>query len=555
MMWRVRVAGPRTENDPFPLIEVGHVTSTCRTRLRSVTFIPKVEPIRHIGRILASGAIMMDRRSFVRIGGAAAASAFLTKTLGADPYAPLSSRAPATRPIRARGIVRSKGKGLSGVRVSDGIEVVTSDRAGRYELITSTDRDYLTVSPPAGFSVPTNPSGTAAGYVPIQIDRRDEMSVAFDLEPLARSDADHVMLLLPDIQTENGQEMTWFHEQAIPDVLASVREIGETPTFAISCGDIMFDNLSYYPDYEKGIARVGIPFFQAVGNHDLDQENGTDEGSTTTFTQRFGPRYRSFDRGAVHYVILDDVFWHGSGYLGYLEETQLRWLANDLKFVEPGRPIIVATHIPVLGTGHIRRGEQRPGLGVSVANRDMLYRLLEPYRAHIVCGHTHENDHNWHQGIHEHVSGTVCGAWWSGPICADGTPNGYGVYEVRGEDVKWRYKATGFDRSHQIRTYRRGADPRSPDEIVANVWDWNPSWNVVWYENGERRGQMARRVGLDPLSVELHTGPDLPPRRTWVEPYPTQHLFYAPASPDARDIRVEATDGSGATYSTGVPLK
>ena len=32
----------------------------------------------------------------------------------------------------------------------------------------------------------------------------------------------------------------------------------------------------------------------------------------------------------------------------------------------------------------------------------------------------------------------------------------------------------------------------------------------------------------DPLSMELHTGPDLPPRRTWVEPYVTDHLFSAP---------------------------
>jgi hypothetical protein len=60
---------------------------------------------------------------------------------------------------------------------------------------------------------------------------------------------------------------------------------------------------------------------------------------------------------------------------------------------------------------------------------------------------------------------------------------------------------------------------------------------------------MSRRRGLDPLSVELHAGPALPPRRTWVEPYITDHLFYAPVSPDARDLRVEATDRFGRTYT------
>jgi hypothetical protein len=117
--------------------------------------------------------------------------------------------------------------------------------------------------------------------------------------------------------------------------------------------------------------------------------------------------------------------------------------------------------------------------------------------------------------------------------------------------VTWRYKSTGHDFDHQIRTYPRGANPEAPDEIVANVWDWDPEWQVVWYEGGDRRGTMARRVGLDPLSVELHTGPDLPPGRTWVEPVVTAHLFYAPASLEA-DVVVEATDRFGRTYSTAL---
>ena len=39
-------------------------------------------------------------------------------------------------------------------------------------------------------------------------------------------------------------------------------------------------------------------------------------------------------------------------------------------------------------------------------------------------------------GIYEHNHGTVCGGWWTGPICEDGTPRGYGVYEVDGTTLK-----------------------------------------------------------------------------------------------------------------------
>jgi hypothetical protein len=438
---------------------------------------------------------------------------------------------------------------VGGVAVSDGLEVTRTARDGSFELLSSGDRDFVRLSVPAGYRVPRNPTGTARLYAPIAPDARGEMTASFELERLDVSDESHALFLLADIQTEDAQEMAWFHEQTVPDVQATLRGLGSPEAFGIAAGDIMFDNLALYPDFERGVSRMGIPFFQVVGNHDLDQRSVTDDDSTATFTRLFGPRYYSFERGAVHYVVLDDVFWHGAGYLGYLGSDQLRWLANDLRGVEAGRPVIVATHIPVLGSRHLRQGERTPSTGISVANRQALYRLLEPYRAHILTGHTHENEHVFEAGTHEHVSAAVCGAWWSGPICGDGAPSGYSVYEVRGEEVTWRYKPTGQGFDHQLRVYRRGADPTAPGEIVANVWDWDRDWRVVWLEDGERRGEMSRRVGTDPLSEELHRGEDKPPRRTWVDPYPVGHLFYAPVSPDAREIRVEATDRFGRVYS------
>jgi len=54
---------------------------------------------------------------------------------------------------------------------------------------------------------------------------------------------------------------------------------------------------------------------------------------------------------------------------------------------------------------------------------------------------------------------------------------------------------------------------------------------------------------MDPLSEELHRGDELPPRRKGVEPYTTEHLFYAPVSDATREVRVEATDRFGRAYS------
>ena len=491
----------------------------------------------------------LDRRSFLRVAaGLAAATTVTPERILADPYAPLPGAMAVPDPVRIRGRVVAAGRGLARVGISDGRSVVRTDVEGRFELVSSMDQRFVSCRLPAGHRIPLNPTGTARFYQAIRPDRRGEMDALFELEPMDESDDKHTMLLLPDVQTEDAWEMEQFHALSVPDLRSTVEALGDREAFGIACGDIMFDDLSLYPEYERAVRRIGVPFLQVIGNHDLDFDGEVDEETSRTFSRHFGPRYYSFDRGAVHYVVMDDVFYIGTGYVGYVQQDQLRWLEEDLAGIEAGKTVVMALHIPVQGTRYIRAGERRPAPAVSVNNREALYRLLEPFNTHVVCGHTHENDHNYENGVHEHVSGTICGAWWSGPICGDGTPHGYSVYEVSGDEVVWRYKSTGFDAAHQMRAYLPGADPGAPDELVANVWDADEGWTVVWYEDGERRGLMARRVGYDPVSQRIHAGDELPPRRTWVDPFP-RYLYYAPISHQAGEVRVEATDRFGRTYS------
>jgi len=402
-----------------------------------------------LGKTLSTS---LSRRTFLRAGALGAATLLLPESVLGDPFRSRLIRS-IGQPVRISGQVRSGGRGVSGVAMSDGWDVVATGRDGTFDLVSTADRDFLRMSVPSGFRIPQNATGTARFYQPISPDGNGEMEAVFELDPMDGSDENHALFLLADIQTEDSQEMAWFHEQTVPDIQGALGALGSPEAIGIANGDIMFDNLELYPDFERGVSRMGVPFFQVVGNHDLDQDAGTDEWSTRTFNSRFGPRYFSFDRGIVHYVVLDDVFWYGSGYLGYLGSDQLRWLENDLRMVEAGRPVIVACHIPVLGGRHHRIGAPHPAASISVSNRRLLYRLLEPYQAHILTGHTHENEHVFEGGVHEHVHGAVCGAWWSGPICGDGTPSGYSVYEIRGEEISWRYKSTGQDFDHQLRVY------------------------------------------------------------------------------------------------------
>lgn len=488
-----------------------------------------------------------SRRTFVKAGVAGLPGALLAPDrILADSYAGDLIR-PSGSPVRVRGAVRAGGRGLGRAAISDGLRVVETAADGTFEIITSAERQFVWLSVPSGYRIPTSTSGTARFYQ--RLDATAEQSALFELEPDPVSHEDHTLLLLGDIQTQDQQEMEWFLTQSVPDLRDTVRSLGREHIFGISCGDIMYDDLSLYPAYESGVEQLGVPFFQVVGNHDLDRHGVTDEASTETFCRRFGPRNYSFDRGAVHYVVLDDVFWYGTGYIGYLDATVLAWLEQDLARVERGSPVIVATHIPVLGSHYARRGEESPRVGSAITNRDALYRLLEPFQAHVLTGHLHESEHLFASGVHEHVTGAICGAWWSGPICWDGAPNGYCVYQIRGEEVTWRYKATGRNDGHQMRIYPPGSDPASPRDLLANVWDWDPEWRVRWYANGQPRGPMERRRGLDPLSAELHSGPELPPRRPWVDPVPTDHLFRAALAGDEDDVTIEATDRFGRTYT------
>jgi hypothetical protein len=405
--------------------------------------------------------------------------------------------------------------------------------------------------------MPRHETGTARFYRALDPGDGDTVSVRFDLQPLERSDEEHAFLMLADPQTGVEDEMEELHAQTVPDVRDTVRALGDRLTFGIGGGDLVFDNLSLFSGYERAVKKMGIPFLQPVGNHDLNFDAPSDPASTATYRHHFGPEYYSFDRGAVHYVVLDDVYWSGSDgfgnnnddYLGHLDATQLAWLKQDLALVEEGRTIIVFTHIPPLSTAYRRAGEESPPVGAMIINRDALYELLDPYDAHIVSGHTHENEHRSAASPHEHVVGTVCGAWWTGPICYDGTPRGYAVYEVDREDIMWRYKSTGRGADHQMRLYPVGADPAAPDEFIANVWDADDQWTVVWYEDGIQTGRMARRVGTDPMSKRLYEGPDKPKKNPWADPRPTNHLFYAPFNPQANTVRVEVTDRFGRTYS------
>jgi hypothetical protein len=290
----------------------------------------------------------------------------------------------------------------------------------------------------------------------------------------------------------------------------------------------------------------------------MDTETRTDDLSSKTFKSHFGPTYYSFNRGEVHYVVLDDVFFIGKSkkYIGYIPEKQFEWLEQDLALVKPGSTVVVSVHIPVNSGTQKREKMNEEPIGGVVSNRKELYRLLAPFKVHIMSGHTHFNEKVFQgENIIEHIHGTVCGAWWTGPICKDGTPNGYGVYEVNGSEISWYHKAVGFGKEYQLRIYPVGSVKEKPEHFAVNVWNWDPKWKIEWFEDGKSMGELSREVSFDPLSVQLHLGDTKPAKRAWIEPELTDHMFFGKPSSNAEKIIVQATDRFNNIYKKEVVLK
>jgi Calcineurin-like phosphoesterase len=80
---------------------------------------------------------------------------------------------------------------------------------------------------------------------------------------------------------------------------------------------------------------LGFPIFEAIGNHDVNSSSPIKE----RVRQRHGAIHYSFDWDDLHFVCLDM----------YPDVTTRRWLAEDLRLVPRGRPIIPFFHYSLEG--------------------------------------------------------------------------------------------------------------------------------------------------------------------------------------------------------------
>ncbi len=443
-----------------------------------------------------------------------------------------------------KGTVFSGDKPLEGVVVTDGYTLVLTQKNGEFSFDVAPDARFVYLSVPSGYMAPVE-EGVVKFYIPLEENRH---SYDFDLIRKRRSDIDHGFVVVADPQIYASKEFSLLKE-GVDDIKESIEQF-DIPFHGIAAGDLISHDHTLYPQYNSIMSQAGIPFFNVMGNHDMVVYGRSHETSFNSYEQMYGPHYYSFNVGNVHYIMLNDNFFIGRDYfyIGYLTENQLKWMERDLSYVPEGSTVVVTIHIPSTLSMNDRKSFSYEKAGVTMSNHKALHTLLDSYKAHIISGHTHTN-HNVliKDNLYEHVTAALSGAWWQGGLCTDGTPKGYGVYIVKGDSLEWYYKSTGIPSDHQMRVYTEKDDASFKGYVVANVWNWDPSWRVELYEDGLFSSVMERFETYDPLARDIYSDKEKLEHK-WIWPSLSDKFFRAaPKSMDSQ-LEVVATDRFGHQY-------
>lgn len=492
------------------------------------------------------------------------------------------------------GVVHCGGTGISGVAVTDGYNVATTDNHGVYQLRSVKKNSMVYISIPSGY-IPQR-SGVQALFwkklsSPSYITERIDFELVNDGDQTS-----HTMMFFGDMhlagRTNDRAQFATFTSE----VDAYVAKHGSDRIYAMTLGDMTWDmywysnkyNLqSYLSDINRGLGSLTI--FHTIGNHDHDMKTsviGTSAGwdavdwdTATAFRNNLGPNYFSFNIGKIHYIVIDDIYNQNttggeSGDRHYVESVSadnLAWLKEDLKLVDKSTPVVVAMHSPLYNQNG----------SYALANSSELISCFSGFsHVRFVTGHSHKIWNVNAGNIREHNSGAICAAWWWAGyysptlnVAQDGAPGGYRIMNFKGKEYSSYFKAIGRAEDYQFRSYDRnsikfdtnvkysaefkkdlashgGYDVENrANQVLINVWDWDPSWKVEATENG-RALTVTRADGYDPMyhlvyNANRYQATDNPNFKI----SSTRHLFTTTASSPSSTIEIKVTDDEGRVYT------
>lgn len=388
--------------------------------------------------------------------------------------------------------------GIENICISNGSDVVQTDKNGEFTIQVEPGETVFVIKP-SGYGVPASKiqipqywSKLNSGKISFALIKQEEKK-QFDV------------LFFGDTQARGMKEANYIYHDVVEEL------IGSKAAFGVTLGDIVADDPELMDDVASGIAQIGIPWYNIIGNHDNDRNAKTNEERDNTFEKFFGPSTFAFEYSDVAFIGLNNIFFKPDGkYISHFTDRQLDFVKNYLQFVPENKLVMLMMHSPV----------------VACDNREAMFRLLEKREnTFSVSGHVHEQINlfvdeaqGWKgkEPHHHLINATVCGSWWCGlkdetgiphATMNDGAPNGYSIITFDGNKYSVQFKAARRPADYQLNIYLPDALTKTAADtihVLVNVFAGSEKSVVeMQIDNGDWI-KMENFKTIDPEILRMH---------------------------------------------------
>lgn len=516
-------------------------------------------------------------------------------------YLTIDQEVPDKEGMSVKGIVYCGDRGVAGVRVSDGLQTVTTDENGYYWLPSLKTLGYVFITLPSGYETEMFDNEAMGFWAALTTGADVCETHNFELRQV--DNENHILLLGADLHLADKQnDLAHFKDGFLAETEAFAASAG-VPVYCLLAGDMTWDKYWYSnrfrpADYKRMLVESGysLPVFHAMGNHDNDPYVTGDAPGQAQYCDVLGPAYYSFNLGRAHYVVLDDIDWINTGgaqdkvgdrdYNRLVSLAQMEWLKEDLAAIEDkDAPLFLCLHVQLYENYNASFANVAKMSSATGGTAALLAAVGDFSDVHFLTGHTHYNaTMEIADNAIEHNTASVCETWWwsqyltGRAVCVDGSPAGYGVYTVSSTEVEWHYKGIGEAPEVQFRSYDMNTVKATLDnnvyksllakypsrdnggddyggvganEVYINVWGYDPAWTIRVTEEG-RELAVTRVFQRDPLHTIAFDIPrvekggeangDWASRRS-------SHLFGVKAASASSTLSITVTDRFGNVYT------
>jgi outer membrane protein assembly factor BamB len=216
---------------------------------------------------------------------------------------------------------------MSGVSVSDGLNVTQTNSQGMYSLPGYAKERFIFITTPSGYK--TN----NAYYKRIVKGTSEYDFPIYAYDGGIKKDGTHKFIQISDTEIRETQG----HDDWVGNIRDYVANEGVA--FVIQTGDICYPSgLKSHIQLMNTSNMINTQMFYCLGNHDLVKGRYGEE----LFETLYGPVWYSFDVGNIHYIVTPMP--SGDYQPSFRKEDVYHWLKNDLKYVAKNKSIIIFNH-------------------------------------------------------------------------------------------------------------------------------------------------------------------------------------------------------------------